>query len=88
MAKENQEFDNNLRGVLFQNKKREEELNPERKAKMPHYQGSCEIGGIEYWVSGWKKLSKDKKTPYMSLAFSPKEDQKNVVDGDDTDIPF
>lgn len=88
MAKENIEFDNNLRGALFQNKRRDEEVNSERKAKLPHYQGSCEIGGIEYWISGWKKLSKDKKTPFMSLSFTPKEEQKKAVNGDVTDIPF
>ncbi len=84
-------YDNELRGALFQNKKRENEIDLEKKKKLPHYQGSCEIGGIEYWVAGWKKKSKNGE-PFMALSFTPKEKQK-MSEGsaspiDDDDIPF
>lgn len=89
MADKNESlYDNNLRGALFQNKRREEEVNPEKKAKLPHYQGSCEIDGVEYWIGGWKKQSKDKKTVFVSLSFTPKEEQKKTTNGDLTDLPF
>jgi uncharacterized protein (DUF736 family) len=58
------EYDNNMRGVLFQNDK--------AKDTQPDYKGSCEIDGKEYWLSGWKKLSKDNK-PFLSLAIQEKE---------------
>jgi len=58
------DYDNNLRGVLFPNDK--------AKDTQPDYKGSCEIDGVEYWVSGWKKLSKSQK-PFMSLSFQAKD---------------
>jgi len=58
------DYDNNMRGVLFQNTK--------EKDTQPDYKGSCEIDGKEYWLSGWKKLSKDNK-PFMSLAINEKD---------------
>jgi hypothetical protein len=58
------DFDNNMRGVLFQNDK--------AKDTQPDYKGSCEIDGKQYWLSGWKKLSKDNK-PFLSLAIQEKE---------------
>lgn len=58
------DYDNNLRGVLFQNDK--------VKDTQPDYKGSCEIDGKQYWLSGWKKLSKDNK-PFLSLAIQEKE---------------
>ncbi len=58
------EYDNNMRGVLFQNDK--------AKDTQPDYKGSCEIDGRQYWLSGWKKLSKDGKS-FLSLAIQEKE---------------
>lgn len=58
------EYDNNMRGVLFQNDK--------VKDTQPDYKGSCEIDGRQYWLSGWKKLSKDGKS-FLSLAIQEKE---------------
>ena len=39
-------YDNNRTGALFKNDKKESE-------KHPDYKGSCEIDGVEYWVSYW-----------------------------------
>lgn len=38
----------------------------------PDFKGSMEIGGKEFWVSGWKKKSKDGKK-MISLAIDPKQ---------------
>ncbi len=85
MTKNSEEFDNELRGALFQNKKRREGKND------PHYQGQCEVEGQEYRIAGWKKLSKSGET-YMSLSFTLKtEEQKIKTKNDDQnvdDIPF
>lgn len=79
------EYDNNLRGALFQNSERRE------GKKDPHYRGQCEIGGKEYWVSGWKKKSKN-GDPYLSLSFSQKKEKENpkteLTDEEMDEIPF
>ena len=80
-------YDNDLSGALFKNEKRRE------GKKDPHYQGSCEIDGQEYWIAGWKKRSKS-GLPYMNLSFTPKADiskdanKSDKVIEDDDDIPF
>jgi hypothetical protein len=40
----------------------------------PAYKGSAKIGGVEHWVSLWKKTSKNGKA-YLSLSFKPKQEQ-------------
>ena len=52
-------------GSLFINDKKEQENHPD-------YKGSVKIGGREYWLSGWKKSTKDGKK-WLSLAVKPKE---------------
>ncbi len=59
------EFDNNLRGVLFKNDRKETESHPA-------YKGQCEVDGVEFWISAWIKES-PQKGKYMSLSLSPKE---------------
>ena len=51
-------------GSLFVNEKKETDNHPDR-------QGSALIEGVEYWVSGWLKKSKEGK-PWLSLSFRPK----------------
>ena len=53
-----------LRGVLFPRKKDND--------KQPDFKGNALIGGIEYYVAGWKRVAKTGQ-PYMSLAFQKKE---------------
>jgi uncharacterized protein (DUF736 family) len=89
-------YDNNLTGVLFRNDRKESD-------KHPQYKGSCEINGVEYWINSWMNES-SKGVKYMSLKFSPKEEQQRqqrqnlkrsaqqaqIDHGDDLDddIPF
>lgn len=83
-----QHFDNELRGALFTNNRKQYE-------DQPDYTGQSQIAGVEYWVSGWKRKSKAGQT-FMSLAFTPKEEQApQEADGaqypDDNqvdDLPF
>ena len=73
------DFDNTNKGVLF--------INEDRKSnKHPHYKGSfTDSEGTEFWVSGWKKLSKNDQK-YISLSFTPKETEDDE-DEDDFDEP-
>ncbi len=82
------EYDNTDKGSLFKNKDRKSDKHPE-------YNGSINIQGVEYWLSGWVKESKKDGSKYFSLAVKPKEKQapkptpapKGFNDMDD-DIPF
>lgn len=80
------EYDNNLRGVLFKNDKKESE-------KHPDYKGSCEIEGTEYWLSAW--IKEGQKGKFMSLSFSVKEEAKKpapkkapIDTAEDETLPF
>jgi hypothetical protein len=61
------DYDNNLRGVLFKNDRKEKDTHPD-------YKGWAEVGGVEYWLSAWIKSGKNGK--FMSLSFSAKEGAK------------
>jgi hypothetical protein len=63
-----QEYDNEMRGVLFRNKNKHSE-------KSPDYTGTCEIEGKELRIAGWKQHKKSDGEMYLSLAFSFKEDE-------------
>ena len=56
------DYDNNMRGVLFNNDKGD---NPKR----PDYTGNCEIDGTKYRLSAWIKQSQ-KGTSFLSLSLS------------------
>lgn len=85
-----QQYDNEMRGVLFKNDKEGNEARPD-------YKGKIQISGVEYWLSAWIKEGKSGK--FMSLKA---EDQKkaadaypaekpkaaNCMDQFDDDIPF
>lgn len=59
------DYDNNMRGVLFRNDRKEND-------KHPDYKGSCEVNGQEMWLSAWIQTSKA-GAKYMSLQFEPKD---------------
>ena len=58
----------NMNGVLFVNDRKDKETHPD-------YKGSATVNGVEMWVSGWRKSTKDGKK-YLSLAFKAKEGQQ------------
>ena len=62
------EYDNTDKGALFKNDKKETE-------KHPDYKGSLNVGGTDYWISGWLKTSKA-GAKYMSLSVSAKDENK------------
>jgi hypothetical protein len=51
-------------GSIFVNDKGDNPKRPDRK-------GQAMIGGVEYWVKGWLKKTKD-GDPFLSLSFEPK----------------
>lgn len=60
------EYDNNNKGVLFANKKRERE-------NQPTHTGSINIDGKEFWLSAWVKESKKDGSRFFSLAVTAKD---------------
>lgn len=91
-----QQYDNELKGVLFKNDKKEKDTHPD-------YKGSAEVEGKKYWLAAWINTSKD-DVKYMSLKFEAQDEEresrkpepakaatttrKSNVDGLDDDIPF
>jgi len=63
-----QEYDNNLRGVLFKNDRKEKDSHPD-------YKGQCEVEGEEFWLSAW--IKEGNKGKFMSLSFTAKDQPKN-----------
>ena len=57
------EYDNTNRGAIFVNSKKTDENHPDRT-------GSLNVGGVDYWISGWLKKDKNGKA-YMSLQVKP-----------------
>ena len=51
-------------GSLFKNKKKTEE-------KHPNLTGQAKIDGVDYWLSGWTKETKD-GDKWVSLSFKKK----------------
>jgi len=84
------DYDNNNTGALFKNEKKQSDRHPD-------YNGSCEVNGVEMWMSAWIKTSKAGKK-FMSFAFNPKEVQATTKSQptaapvndiiEDDDIPF
>ena len=88
-------YDNNNRGVLFNN------ADKKRNENDPSYSGSINANGVDYWLSGWIKESKDGKK-FFSLSVKPKQPaprqsseptrkpMRNVVDvlDDGEPLPF
>jgi hypothetical protein len=82
------EYDNTNRGVLYRNENKQQENHPE-------YTGSLNVGGKEYWISGWVKESKKDGKKFFSLSVKKKADenphakkQEKFVDDDLSDVPF
>ena len=68
-------------GSLFVNDRKQSETHAD-------YQGSIMVGGVEYWLNGWKKETRDGKR-WLSLSMKPKQpraDSQGVTDDDMADI--
>lgn len=82
-------YDNRNRGVLFKNKKK-------TKDTQPDYQGNINVDGIEYDLAGWKKEPKAGGDTFLSLKIDvrkengypsrPKPAPRREIEDDD--IPF
>jgi uncharacterized protein (DUF736 family) len=59
------EYDETDRGALFRNTRKENE-------KHPDHTGSLNVGGVDYWISGWVRESKAGQK-YFSLSVRPKD---------------
>lgn len=57
-----------MSGSLFRNKKKEKDSHPDT-------QGSCQIDGVDFWVSGWTKTTQGGEK-WISLAFKRKDQQQ------------
>jgi hypothetical protein len=57
---------NDNSGSVFANKNKETDKQPDRT-------GSARIDGVDYWVSGWIKKTKDGEN-FLSLSFRPKDE--------------
>lgn len=86
-------YDNNNRGAIWGNDKKEKDTHPD-------FKGSATIEGVEYWVSAWKrKPDANPNSPALSFTVKNKAEltkqgvQKvkqavNPVYPDDDQIPF
>ena len=84
------QYDNTNSGAIFPAREKKSE-------KHPDMTGSLNVGGVEYYVSAWTKVSKQGQK-FLSLSVNPKQQvaqqavqraQQTVEpDLDDLDLPF
>jgi hypothetical protein len=81
-------YDKTNRGAVWKNQKRTTD-------KHPHFTGTCDIDGEEYYINAWKNdVSGNPKRPLMSFSFQKvKEKQSQPAAPSQTinleeDIPF
>lgn len=59
-------YDNDMKGTLGKNKRKEKDSHPD-------HTGSCEIDGVQYWISGWVKENGSTGEKFFSLSFKEKD---------------
>lgn len=81
------EYNNELRGSLFRNDRKERDTHPD-------YTGTCQIEGVEYYINAWVKESKSGKK-YFSFSFKAKDAPTSepyktapITDDMEDDLPF
>lgn len=62
------QYDNTNRGTLGKNMNKTADNHPD-------YSGSINVGGNDYWLSGWVKEGRDGKK-FFSLSIKPKDQKK------------
>lgn len=82
--------DNTNKGALFKNDRK-------KSPNQPDYRGQINVGGIEYWVSGWIKTAgpnaRNPGSKFLSVSLTAKDGngpqpralQSSILDDD---IPF
>lgn len=75
-------YDNS--GSVSKNDRKEKPTHPDIK-------GKATIGGVDYWIDGWKK--EGERGPWYSLSFKVREEKaatpaKAKAPADDDEIPF
>jgi hypothetical protein len=60
------EYDNTNRGAIFRDDNKSKDTDRD-------YSGTINVGGSDYWISGWIKTSK-KGTKFLSLSVKPKDE--------------
>jgi len=62
------QYDNQNRGAIWKNENRQSD-------KHPHFSGSINIDGKDYWLSGWKRADDaSDRAPLVSFSVRPKDD--------------
>jgi hypothetical protein len=62
-----------MRGIVSKNDRKEKDSHPDIK-------GQCEIDGVQYWISGWRKERKDGTGSFYSLSFEAKDKQQRPTE--------
>jgi hypothetical protein len=63
------QYDNTDRGALFKNDRKEQDSHPDLS-------GQINVGGKDYWLSGWTKRNDDGSFKVLSLSVKPKEPKR------------
>lgn len=53
-------YDNTNKGVLFINDRKQKDSHPD-------FKGSLDVGGVSYWLSGWRKTTSKGETISVSI---------------------
>jgi hypothetical protein len=83
------DYDNRNRGALFRNDDKDPNDDRDRD-----YNGTLDIEGTEYWISGWVRTSKKSGRKYLSLSVKPKvekpaeSERKSPAEDFNDRIPF
>ena len=64
-------YDETNRGAIWGNRDKRKETDRD-------FQGSINVGGVEYWISGWRRKEGDNpNAPAVRLSLTPKEQVHN-----------
>jgi len=59
-------YDNSNSGILSRNDRKEQPNHPD-------FKGQINVGGVDYWLSGWVKERNDGSGKFFSLSVKPKD---------------